>query len=76
MPSKVMMCIIVLKFHIQNWHWTEEKPRERCILSKENLDIGICLATSLMGSLCVLAVQWVMSRSSLQITVKLFKLQI
>lgn len=76
MPSKVMMCIIVLKFHIQNWHWTKEKPRERCILSKENLDICIRLETSLIDSLCVLALQWGMSRSSLHITVKLPKLQI
>ena len=52
MLSKVMMCIIELKFHIQNWHWTKEKPRERCLLSKENLNIGICLETSLIDSLC------------------------
>ena len=48
-----MMCVIVLKFHIQNWHWTKDKPRERCVLSKENLDIGISLETSLIDSLCV-----------------------
>jgi hypothetical protein len=54
MPSEVMMCIILLKFPIQNWDWTKDKPRERCILSKENLDIGICLETSLIDSfVCV-----------------------